>query len=92
MGLHVTHKAPRLGYHPVLRPQEALTPSPINTSALAMAEGQDFVHNTPYRTLSQSVALPFEYALGLRKRMGGLNRGVGWTDGKWQTPLAFLPY
>ena len=32
---------------PVLRALEALAQSPINTSALAMAEGQDFAHDWP---------------------------------------------
>jgi putative transposase len=36
---------------PVLRALEALAQSPINTSALAMAEGQDFAHDTLYRAL-----------------------------------------
>jgi hypothetical protein len=31
----------------------ALAQSPINTSALAMAEGQDFAHDTLYRALNQ---------------------------------------
>jgi putative transposase len=35
---------------PVLRALEALAQSPINTSALAMAEGQDFAHDTLYRS------------------------------------------
>jgi putative transposase len=40
---------------PVLRALEALAQSPINTSALAMAEGQDFAHDTLYRALNQDV-------------------------------------
>jgi putative transposase len=45
---------------PVLRALEALAQSPINTSALAMAEGQDFAHDTLYRALNQPLALFFE--------------------------------
>ena len=60
---------------PVLRALEALAHSPINTSALAMAEGQDFAHNTLYRALNQPLALFFELSLELCKAMGGLDRG-----------------
>ena len=60
---------------PVLRALEALAQSPINTSALAMAEGQDFAHDTLYRALHQPLALFFERSLELRKGVGGLNRG-----------------
>lgn len=45
---------------PVLRALEALAQSPINTSALAMAEGQDFAHDTLYRALGQPLAFFFE--------------------------------
>jgi putative transposase len=60
---------------PVLRALEALAQSPINTSALAMAEGQDFAHDTLYRALNQPLALFFELSLELCKAMGGLDRG-----------------
>ena len=60
---------------PVLRALEALAQSPINTSALAMAEGQDFAHDTLYRALHQPLALCFERSLELCKGVGGLNRG-----------------
>jgi putative transposase len=60
---------------PVLRALEALAQSPINTSALAMAEGQDFAHDTLYRALNQPVASFFELSLELCKAMGGLDRG-----------------
>jgi len=56
---------------PVLRALEALAQSPINTSALAMAEGQDFAHDTLYRALHQPLALFFEPSLGLCKGVGG---------------------
>ena len=59
---------------PVLRALEALAQSPINTSALAMAEGQDFAHDTLYRALHQPLALCFEPSLGLCKGVGG------WTE------------
>jgi putative transposase len=45
---------------PVLRALEALAQSPINTSALAMAEGQAFAHDTLYRALNQPLASFFE--------------------------------
>jgi putative transposase len=60
---------------PVLRALEALAQSPINTSALAVAEGQDFAHDTLYRALNQPRALCFERSLELCKAMGGLDRG-----------------
>jgi putative transposase len=60
---------------PVLRALEALAQSPINTSALAMAEGQDFAHDTLYRALNQPLASFFELSLELCKAMGGLDRG-----------------
>ena len=60
---------------PVLRAPEALAQSPINTSARAMAEGQDFAHDTLYRALHQPLALCFEPSLELCKGVGGLNRG-----------------
>ena len=60
---------------PVLRALEALAQSPINTSARAMAAGQDFAHDTLYRALNQPLALCFERSLGLCKGVGGLNRG-----------------
>jgi len=60
---------------PVLRTPEALAQSPINTSARAMAEGQDFAHDTLYRALNQPLALCFEPSLELCKGVGGLNRG-----------------
>jgi putative transposase len=60
---------------PVLRAPEALAQSPINTSALAMAAGQDFAHDTLYRALNQPLALCFERSLGLCKGVGGLDRG-----------------
>lgn len=60
---------------PLLRALEALAQSPINTSALAMAEGQDFAHDTLYRALNQPLALFFELSLELCKALGGLNRG-----------------
>ena len=41
---------------PVLRALEALAQSPINTSALTIAEGQDFAHDTLYRALNQPLA------------------------------------
>jgi putative transposase len=53
----------------------ALAQSPINTSALAMAEGQDFAHDTLYRALNQPLASFFELSLELCKAMGGLDRG-----------------
>jgi putative transposase len=59
---------------PVLRALEALAQSPINTSALAMAEGQDFAHDTLYRALNQPLASFFELSLELCKAMGGLDR------------------
>ena len=59
---------------PVLRALEALAQSPLNTSALAMAEGQDFAHDTLYRALNQPLALCFG-SLELCKAMGGLDRG-----------------
>jgi putative transposase len=60
---------------PVLRALEALAQSPINTSARAMAEGQDSAHDTLYRALNQPLALCFERSLELCKAMGGLDRG-----------------
>ena len=60
---------------PVLRALEALAQSPINTSARAMAEGQDSAHGTLYRALNQPLALCFERSLELCKGVGGLNRG-----------------
>jgi putative transposase len=60
---------------PVLRALEALAQSPINTSALAMAEGQDFAHDTLYRALNQPLASFFELSLELCKALGGLDRG-----------------
>jgi putative transposase len=60
---------------PVLRALEALAQSPINASALAMAEGQDFAHDTLYRALNQPLASFFELSLELCKAMGGLDRG-----------------
>jgi putative transposase len=60
---------------PVLRALEALAQSPINTSALAMAEGQDFAHDTLYRALNQPLASFFGLSLELCKAMGGLDRG-----------------
>lgn len=60
---------------PVLLALEALAQSPINTSALAMAEGKDFAHDTLYRALNQPLALFFELSLELCKKLGGLNRG-----------------
>jgi len=56
---------------PVLRALEALAQSPINTSARAMAEGQDFAHDTLYRALNQPLALCFERSLELCKGVGG---------------------
>lgn len=60
---------------PVLRALEALAQSPIHTSALAMAEGQGFAHDTLYRALNQPLALFFQLSLELCEGMGGLNRG-----------------
>ncbi|BCP67192.1 hypothetical protein TthHB5018_b21260 (plasmid) [Thermus thermophilus] len=60
---------------PVLRALEALAQSPINTSALAMAEGQDFAHDTLYRALGQPLAFFFELSLKLCRDLGGLERG-----------------
>jgi putative transposase len=60
---------------PVLRALEALAQSPVHTSALAMAEGQDLAHDTLYRALNQPLALFFELSLELCKAMGGLDRG-----------------
>jgi hypothetical protein len=60
---------------PVLRALEALAQSPINTSALAMAEGQAFAHDTLYRALNQPLASFFELSLELCKARGGLDRG-----------------
>ena len=65
------HRIPR----PVLRALEALAQSPINTSALTIAEGQDFAHDTLYRALNQPLASFFELSLELCKAMGGLDRG-----------------
>jgi len=65
------HRIPR----PVLRALEALAQSPINTSALAMAEGQDFAHDTLYRALGQPPAFFFELSLKLCRDLGGLERG-----------------
>jgi putative transposase len=56
---------------PALRALEALAQSPINTSARAMAEGQDFAHDTLYRALNQPLALFSEPSLELRKGVGG---------------------
>jgi hypothetical protein len=61
---------------PVLRALEALAQSPINTSALAMAEGQDFAHDTLYRALNQPLASFF---------LPGALQGHGW-------PGAGLPH
>jgi putative transposase len=76
---------------PVLRALEALAQSPINTSALAMAEGQDFAHDTLYRALNQPLALFFERSLELCKGVGGLNRGYLLLDDvliqRYRTPL-----
>jgi len=76
---------------PVLRALEALAQSPINTSALAMAEGQDFAHDTPYRALNQPLASFFELSLELCKAMGGLDRGYLILDDvliqRYRTPL-----
>ena len=60
---------------PVLRALEALAQSPINTSALAMAEGQGFAHDTLYRALGQPLAFFFELSLKLCRDLGGLDRG-----------------
>ena len=60
---------------PVLRALEALAQSPINTSALAMAEGQGFAHDTLYRALGQPLAFFFELSLKLCRDLGGLERG-----------------
>ena len=60
---------------PVLRALEALAQSPINTPALAMAEGQDFAHDTLYRALGQPLAFFFELSLKLCRDLGGLDRG-----------------
>jgi putative transposase len=60
---------------PVLRALEALAQSPINASALAMAEGQAFAHDTLYRALNQPLASFFELSLELCKAMGGLDWG-----------------
>lgn len=60
---------------PVLRALEALAQSPINTSALAMAEGQDFAHDTLYRALGQPLAFFFELSLKLCRDLGGLEQG-----------------
>ena len=75
MGLSVPEKARRTIPRPVLRAPEALAQNPIHTSAMARAKCQDFAHDTLYWNLSQPLALFFEYALGLSKRMGGLNPG-----------------
>jgi len=56
---------------PVLRALEALAQSPINTSARAMAEGQDFAHDTLYRALNQPRALFSERSLELCRGVGG---------------------
>ncbi|MCH1927244.1 IS701 family transposase, partial [Shewanella sp. C31] len=65
------HRIPR----PVLRALEALAQSPINTSALAMAEGQDFAHDTLYRALDHPLGFFFELSLKLCQDLGGLERG-----------------
>jgi len=59
---------------PALRAPEALAQSPINTSARAMAGGQDPAHDTLHRALHQPLALCFEPSLGLCKGVGG------WTE------------
>ena len=60
---------------PVLRALEALAQSPINTSALAMAEGQGFAHDTLCRALGRPLAFFFELSLKLCRDLGGLERG-----------------
>ncbi|GLV48869.1 hypothetical protein TJA_19720 [Thermus sp. LT1-2-5] len=60
---------------PLPRALEALAQSPINTSALAMAENQDFAHDTVYRALQQPLASFLDLALELCKTLGGLHRG-----------------
>ena len=59
----------------VLRALEALAQSPINNSALAMAETTDLSHDTLYRALEYP--LPFYFALALQrcKDLGGLQKG-----------------
>ncbi len=60
---------------PIRRALESLASSPINASALAMAEGQDFAHDSLYRALQQPLALYFTLALELCYQKGGLQRG-----------------
>jgi len=69
---------------PVLRHPETLAQSPIHTSALAIAEHQDFAHDTLYRAL----ALFFEPSLKLCKGMGGLNRGSATAQAGWACTAA----
>lgn len=59
----------------VLRALEALAQSPINNSALAMAEATGLSHDTLYRALEYP--LPFYFALALQrcKGLGGLQKG-----------------
>ena len=59
----------------VLRALEALAQSPINSSALAMAEAKDLSHDTIYRALDYP--LPFYFSLTFQrcKTLGGLQGG-----------------
>ncbi|AWR88198.1 hypothetical protein Mtai_v1c29800 (plasmid) [Meiothermus taiwanensis WR-220] len=59
----------------VLRALEALAQSPINTSALAMAEAQGCNHDTLYRALDYPLPYFFSLCLPLCRTLGGPKGG-----------------
>jgi len=52
-------------YQPLMKALEAMLKVADTHSCLAMAEGQNFAHDTIYRALSQPLALFFELSLEL---------------------------